>query len=324
MDAAVTATISAPPVVTETSDAMTTLGDSSASTADKLSALTTIVETFIGVALDEGAARDALQASINGIGEAAAAAGWNFHGTTDEAIAFRDQMRGVAEDAGALITAWIEQGIKGDELRGRVEALSTSLYDQATAAGVPRAVVDEYLGVLNQLPPDVYTNIQTPNMPGALTDVNALNSALNAVERERIARVHVETFGANVGSLVFNADGNILSFADGGHHAQIARGGPTRVWNEPETGGESYIPWAQSKRGRSVEILRQTNAAFGNPLGGGTTVHLGGVTVNAPHYVGTERDFARLVGETIRRDGALSDIVATAVVRSNGARDGAR
>jgi TP901 family phage tail tape measure protein len=321
MDAAVTATISAPPVVTETSDAMTTLGDSSASTADKIDALTSIVEAFIGIALGEGEASDALQSSINGIGEAAAAAGWNFHGTTDEAIAFRDQMREVTTDAGALINAWIEQGIKGDELRAKVEGLSTSLYDQAIAAGVPRAVVDEYLGVLGQLPPDVYTNIQTPNLPGALTDVNAFNGALDAIERERFARIHVEYPGRNVGSMIFNADGNILAFADGGHHAQIARGGPTRIWNEPETGGESYIPWAQSKRGRSVEILRQTNAAFGNPLGAGGGGGIGSihVTVNAPGVYDS-----RGLEEQIRRGGALQDAIATAVTRANGARDGAR
>lgn len=325
MDAAVSAAISAPPVVTEVSDSMTTLGDSSKSTADKMEALTTIVESFIGISLGEGEARDALQSSINGIAEAAKTAGWNFHGTTDEAIAFKTQMREVTTDAGALITAWIDQGIKGDELRAKVEGLSTSLYDQATAAGVPRAVVDEYLGVLNNLPPEVFTNIATPNMPAALTDVGALNSALDAVERERVARVHVETFGANVGSLVFaNADGNILHFADGGHTAQIARGGPTRIWNEPETGGESYIPWAQSKRARSVEILRQTNAGFGNPLGGGTVVNLGGVNVTAPHYVGNKQELLDFVADGISRDPRIAEKVGTAVTRASGARDGAK
>lgn len=60
------------------------------------------------------------------------------------------------------------------------------------------------------------------------------------------------------------------------HRAQIAQPTtPFRVWAEPETGGESYIPLASSKRARSTKIWEET----GNRLGvswakyanGGTT-----------------------------------------------------
>ena len=53
-------------------------------------------------------------------------------------------------------------------------------------------------------------------------------------------------------------------YADGGfHNAQIARGGPVRIWNEPETGGEAYIPLSPAKRGRSEHILKQVANEFG-------------------------------------------------------------
>lgn len=56
-------------------------------------------------------------------------------------------------------------------------------------------------------------------------------------------------------------------YANGGtredHRAQIAKGGEWRVWAEPETGGESYIPLAKSKRKRSTEILAKTADIFG-------------------------------------------------------------
>lgn len=60
----------------------------------------------------------------------------------------------------------------------------------------------------------------------------------------------------------------IKSFANGAerHIAQIARGGEYRVWAEDETGGEAYIPLAQSKRGRSMEILSQVADQFGMAL----------------------------------------------------------
>jgi hypothetical protein len=66
------------------------------------------------------------------------------------------------------------------------------------------------------------------------------------------------------------------SFAAGGleqHVAQIVRAGTTRVWNEPETGGEAYIPLALSKRARSTAVLSEIARRFGMAL----------VPVNIPH-----------------------------------------
>lgn len=64
-----------------------------------------------------------------------------------------------------------------------------------------------------------------------------------------------------------NADGSILEFYAGGglrenHVAQIAPAGAWRVWAEPETGGEAYIPLAESKRARSEQILAETADRF--------------------------------------------------------------
>lgn len=66
------------------------------------------------------------------------------------------------------------------------------------------------------------------------------------------------------------ADGGIVKYyANGGvenHTAQIAPAGAMRVWAEPETGGEAYIPLAQSKRGRSTAILGAVANEFGYGL----------------------------------------------------------
>jgi len=60
----------------------------------------------------------------------------------------------------------------------------------------------------------------------------------------------------------------LIKFADGteDHRAQIAPGGAMRLWAEPETGGEAYIPLAESKRGRSTAILGQVANRFGYRL----------------------------------------------------------
>lgn len=70
------------------------------------------------------------------------------------------------------------------------------------------------------------------------------------------------------------ADGGVIPgfglrrFASGGEHhvAQIAPGGAYRLWAEPETGGEAYIPLAASKRKRSTAILSDVADRFGYGL----------------------------------------------------------
>lgn len=60
-----------------------------------------------------------------------------------------------------------------------------------------------------------------------------------------------------------------IAYANGGvenHTAQIARAGAMRLWAEPETGGEAYIPLSPSKRGRSTAILETVASKFGYGL----------------------------------------------------------
>lgn len=60
------------------------------------------------------------------------------------------------------------------------------------------------------------------------------------------------------------------AFANGGienHVAQISRGQtPFRIWSEPETGGEAYLPLAKSKRPQSLKILEEVARMFGFSL----------------------------------------------------------
>ncbi|MGV9662575.1 phage tail tape measure protein [Nocardia niigatensis] len=68
-------------------------------------------------------------------------------------------------------------------------------------------------------------------------------------------------------------------FADGteDHRAQIANAGDMRVWAEPETGGEAYIPLSVAKRARSTAILRQVAERFGFSLTNYANGGFGGV-----------------------------------------------
>lgn len=65
----------------------------------------------------------------------------------------------------------------------------------------------------------------------------------------------------------------VVTYAGGGidaanrHNPEFAGPGPIRVWREPETGGESYIPHANDdRRPRAKEIAEKTVALFGGDV----------------------------------------------------------
>jgi SLT domain-containing protein len=99
-------------------------------------------------------------------------------------------------------------------------------------------------------------------VPDVVGDITKINTAL-----DQIGSSYVVSVGGGTGRKLINAEG--------GHYAQIGNG-ITRVWNEPETGGEAYIPLAPSKRDRSIDIWAQTGRSLGVFADGGI---LGATTV---------------------------------------------
>lgn len=132
-------------------------------------------------------------------------------------------------------------------------------------------------------------------------------------------------------SPAFNkADGGVMRFyADGGseqHVAQIAPAGSWRVWGEPETGGEAYIPLAEAKRGRSMSVLSEVAEQFGYRL---EKFASGGVRSEARQARGPIRDATS--GNTERTLLRLMDTIvkghmkmATALTKVNSALEKAK
>jgi hypothetical protein len=92
---------------------------------------------------------------------------------------------------------------------------------------------------------------------------------------DRTVRVNVQlgagraVVGSGANAVRIEAQGGVLKrFAAGAedHIAQVARPGEWRLWAEPETGGEAYIPLAASKRARSTAILAHVASQFGYGL----------------------------------------------------------
>lgn len=96
--------------------------------------------------------------------------------------------------------------------------------------------------------------------------------AINVTVNGRTFSTGPNTYTPSAGGVPGNAqaNGSVLEFYRNGgirrenHVAQIAPAGAMRLWAEPETGGESYIPLAPAKRPRSLAILRETARRFGH------------------------------------------------------------
>ena len=95
-------------------------------------------------------------------------------------------------------------------------------------------------------------------------------------------------------------------YASGGiedHVAQIVRAGAMRLWGEPETGGEAYIPLGGQKRAQSMNILSTVAKRFGYGLtpSGGDVMTIGAGT-------GGSDDYGALLAEMRRTNQLLAGL----------------
>jgi hypothetical protein len=186
----------------------------------------------------------------------------------------------VAKDIPGLAEALqaIRNGAAGD-----YEAIMRAIADHISIAEARR-----------QLDAEAYTRTV---LFKAIADRSEL-SDLDGAEVSGTGRFGTSANGSILRSVRSTADlfkglfpAGVSYYANGGierHVAQIASGrGPVRIWGERETQGEAYIPYAQSKRPRSLAILTQVAKDFGYELSkasefanGGLAGHTGPTTTN--------------------------------------------
>ena len=157
--------------------------------------------------------------------------------------------------------------------------------------GTVRGKIGEMMGVLGQIPGKVQGVFASAGSWLVNAGKNIISGLINGIKSmfgqvgNAIGSVMPDKIRGMLGFMdggVYMAQGGITrAYIDGGidklehyanggskekHTAQIAKGGEWRIWAEPETGGESYIPLAKSKRKRSTQILAKTADIFGLSL----------------------------------------------------------
>ncbi|MFG3276247.1 hypothetical protein [Streptomyces luteogriseus] len=150
------------------------------------------------------------------------------------------------------------------DARGKLDA-----YDRKKAEASITADARQFFGTASK--------VNGTRFPGKKVPVAAntgfFNAAVRAISGSVVGTAYINVYQRRVESQNqprFSANGNLFrSFADGGvedHTAQIAPAGAWRVWAEPETGGEAYIPLNPSKRPRSRQIAEETVGILGGAV----------------------------------------------------------
>ena len=234
--------------------------DAISANADYQKALEDVRDTIADIDPATGQARSGIEAFKHTLDESTEAGSAN--------VAMLADLAAKGQDAAF---AQLDAGGSTDQYTAALQANYKAVYDTAFAidgnAEAAKRLADRVAGMPTQKQLDLI--VQTAQANDALD---------NFITRWDGKQVHVpliltgdaksNAFKVAIGA--FQANGSVLDFyANGGmrenHVAQIAPAGSMRVWAEPETGGEAYIPLAASKRARSLEIWQQTGNRLGVP-----------------------------------------------------------
>jgi hypothetical protein len=223
-----------------------------------------------------------------------------FDGNRQKAVEYVNTLLGTPADIKTIITLERQEAINGlNDVQNAINATPDSHTVTVDTLNATAIAALEAVGLKTRQLPDGRTEVYTANGQ-SLGAIGAVDDALNRLDGKtaHTYTTHTTTFYEN--HIVNNATGEAKSrrkltpgsyadgalvdyYADGGiqrggvrrfaegsekHVAQIAPAGSWRVWAEPETMGEAYIPLAPSKRGRSRAILEETARRLGGDPAG--------------------------------------------------------
>ncbi|GAA1915324.1 hypothetical protein GCM10009775_04730 [Microbacterium aoyamense] len=180
----------------------------------------------------------------------------------------------IAEAAMDAAKATSESGGGYEEYRASLESSRQSLLDRINDLGITGQAAEDLADKILAIPTESEWKM-VAEVDEAATRIERIQNAIAALNDKTITVTVARPDGTPLSDQQIanqfgfgSADGNLIeSYANGGvrenHVAQMARAGAWRVWAEPETGGETYVPHAPSKRARSEQIMSETARIFG-------------------------------------------------------------
>jgi TP901 family phage tail tape measure protein len=186
----------------------------------------------------------------------------------------QEALNGLAQSSIAYAQNLIEQGASGEKVQKVMERSREAFIKQAVAAGMTSTAAKQLADDLQLIPSDVPVLIKSELDRKGIDEWTAYRPGdkwpnIKPKLTQSTFEVTLKTAWRISGGPKFQmAEGGLLrAFADGGfedHSPNIyRRPAGIRVFNEPETDGEAYIPLAKSKRARSIQIWEQTGRELG-------------------------------------------------------------
>jgi hypothetical protein len=196
--------------------------------------------------------------------------------------ALNDMARAGAEAAQAVY----DQSQSVDDATVEFEKYRQKLIDTLVASGINKQKAKELADQYMKMPSLVSTKVELYGTTNAEQQIQAIKDSLARIPGSKTINITVKSqlpSGLAMGALMRAQGGTVDFYAgggirDGGHQASVVPAGAWRVFGEPETGGEGYIPLGAGKRQQALATMRTINRRWGNPLGDGGS--RGGATFN--------------------------------------------
>lgn len=192
--------------------------------------------------------------------------------TTEAGARNLDLLNSLAEQSQEAAEKQFQLDGNTENYRQTLEAGRQTLIDRAQQLG---ANADEAQGLADQIyriPSDTEWTL-IANTQDAAAKIGTIEAAIERLTGTKTVTIDmIAKYGPIspqfAATLPQANGGNVQFFAGGGaygenHIAQFARAGTYRVWAEPETGGEWYLPDSPAKRSRSLQIAGQMLDGWG-------------------------------------------------------------
>lgn len=205
-----------------------------------------------------------------------------------------DALKNLGQQANDYVTTVQNQYNSTQRTAQAQTEMTQTVYNAAIGMGLSQDAAIAYTAKLLDIPPSRVTETAVNGVGESAAGAKTVQDAVNAIPGNKPVKVTVDAYGAfatldelnaylnqlaskeiTVGGSAAGyygfrqANGGVVDYyAKGGvreHHvAQIAPAGAWRVWAEPETGGEAYIPLASgAKRSRALDVWAEAGRRIG-------------------------------------------------------------
>jgi TP901 family phage tail tape measure protein len=232
-------------------------------------------------------------------------------GRENEAL-IEDQIAAIAQLA--ITTA--EQTGSAEEANAVLDEQRDRLHDVLKAAGFTEAQIESYIGVLDSVPDEINTAINTKGVSSAINQAQRVAEWLNAIDRTVTISFRYENFMPRGGTAIPKRDGGIVGYADGGLPSFpnggmfSGRGGPREDANLVAiSDGEFIVNARDTARHRALlEAINSGRLPGSNSRRVpakrfGASSHGDSVRVSFD-FSNVGDDFARAIKNTVRLNGA--------------------